>query len=167
MSECAWIDTDDALVTLYAAQMGPASAYSTLKTKQTLATILIDNQQWEQWETANLLPTLTVEGRFVRLESGAHGGGTWHLNKEYRYRIGVVVAGTESTAVRNAKILLKRIEQATTLTKTVLVLDTSGEQVQRFKIDGVAGIDLFRKRNGEENAFYAVGVMDLRVTSTT
>lgn len=169
MGESAWVDTDAALVALFDAQLGQASAYTTLQINYAAALIGMDVTDWDTWATEGKLPAIIVQGRFTRPQQREHGTmftSPLHIAKEYQYIIGAVVEGDRQTAEQYAKILVKRIEKVVLTEKKVNVTDSNGEQVQRIQLEGPTGIHPFRKADSD-NRWYAVGAVGLIAKTTT
>lgn len=170
MSECAWVDTDAALVTLFDTQLGQNSDYDTLQVNYVASMIGMDATDWDTWATEGKLPAIIIQGRFTKPLEGSHGtilSTPTHIAKEYQYIIGAVVDGDRATAEQSAKILIKRIEKIVLTVKTVNVIDTSGEQVQRIRLDGPTGIHPFRKADTNTNQWYVVGAVGMVARTST
>lgn len=175
MSEAIWNDIDDALVTFFTTQLGLGSANTTLKVRYVAALIGMDVSDWDGWSTDGLLPAIIVQGQNTRPQPGEHGtafSSPRSIGKEYPYLVCVVAEGERRNAERNAKILVRRVERAMLVAKTLTtagnqpLLDAGGEQVQSMRLENVTGVRTFRKPD-TQGEWYGVGAVALTVRTQT
>lgn len=177
MGESAWVDMGAALKTLFWAQMGSGSAYTTLKLRQALVTMLWNASDYDKWASEELLPTMLIEGRFVRPRAREHGqqeapplfsNPARHIENEYLYTIFAIVQGEREEAERDCKILIKRIVNTVLTAKTLAVTDTSGESVVNMTLGGNPPIGVGIARKPSDNLqWYGIGAVGLNIVTKT
>lgn len=161
MGESLWADIDQKLVDIFTLHMGPESAYADLRLSYIVATVLMDQSEWDAWAAQNKLPALVIESRREIVSPGPFGDGQIHLEKEYPFILGVITEGDEAACVRDAKILLKRVELVLRTEKTLVLVGADGEKVRRMHIQNAT---VHRApRLSDELKWFGIGAQELTV----
>lgn len=134
MGESLWHDLDAWQVSTINTAMGPSSAYPTLKLVQVKSALVYDLQEWMAWPK----PSVAVISYAALRGGGPQGSGDAELTKTYPTIWMALAQGTQDNAIRDVKILLKRLE---TLLLSLygnlnLAPDNSGERLVNFTIGG-------------------------------
>ena len=161
MGECVWVDVDGAIKSLIEAQMGKASAYTTLKLATVKATRIESSQDWKSWA----LPGCAIVGSIVPyVDAKRHGDGLPHYEKAYRYEVLFIVEGDQEIAFRYAKILIKRCELALRTVGIGVQSSPDNEHTDRNKpLLALAEVRLLR--HPTPDTFYGLGSLEFTVHS--
>lgn len=162
MSECVWCDQDQEVKALILAQMGKASAYTTLKLATVKATVIEGPQDWKEW----ILPACAIASPMALYEDAKrHGDGLPHYIKRYRYGALFIVEGDQESAVANAKTLVKRCEKALRATAMAVQSSPDGEHTDTTKpLITFAEVRLLR--HPSPGTWYGVGSLEFTVKAT-
>lgn len=132
MGESLWHDLDAYQVDIIDTAMGQASAYSTLKLARVDTALVWDWKEWTEWPK----PAVAVMSFAAERGPGPHGDGEVHFDKQYPTIWVALTEGAQSDAKRDAKILVKRMEQLLRGLYDNLTIDAdeSGERVVDWEV---------------------------------
>lgn len=175
MGEALWADLDAWMVYSLDA-LTDAGAYPTLTAQIVVATLVRDYREWDNADVWQFPAIIVGSSRMARPPAGAlHGDGWPHYRKTTLYSWLAVVEGNTFSAVRDAKIMEKRLETlARTLVKDgwgagaaiPLPPDSSGERLSEIRI-GQSNVAVFpRGSAADSQAKYGVASLDLDVFTT-
>lgn len=161
MGECVWVDVDGAIKSLIEAQMGKASAYTTLKLATVKATLIESPQDWKSWT----LPGCAIAGSIVQyVDAKRHGDGLPHYEKPYRYGALFIVEGSQESALSNAKTLIKRCELALRTVDIGAQSSPDGEHRRSVK-PTITFAEARLLRHPTSDLFYGLGSLEFTVQS--
>lgn len=106
MGESLWHDLDAWQVNIINEAMGMGSDYATLKLKRVAPALRWNAMDWQEWPK----PGVAVISFSLEREGGPHGDGDAHLTKQYHAIWLALTEGTEANSIRDAKILVARME---------------------------------------------------------
>lgn len=152
-----WNDLDDALVTIFAAQMGTAGAYTSMKA-QTINTRIFANQhEWPYWT----LPAISVGCHAVRYAPDGHDGGTTRRYARGYQCIAVgLISGTAGTITSAIKEFYERMELV--LRGQLITVNSAGVITRGMATIAQGYIDEQMYANDSVDSTKRIGVADFR-----
>lgn len=156
----AWNDIDDGLLALLKTQLGESSAYQTLQVVTVESIILRNWSDFDKW----IFPAIAVVGRLASRNQTEHGAlGSRAMGKTYTYTLLGLVEGDAKSAVRDAKELDKRMEQAL----LVRSLEIAGEHF-RITAPGASALTAGRRASSKHpDWWYVATAMSATVQTHT
>jgi hypothetical protein len=152
---------DAYLVAELLSRLGQHSSYSDLQVETALATIVRDQEDWRAWAR----PALVVTCRSVRRAPGPHGDGDLHIGKRYNYVVATICDGDQASALRDARILERRLELALReIAVSLDLVDAAGEQTQTVEIGDSLTL-MYRNRTAQQDNWQAVAAIAFTVES--
>ena len=178
MAESLWADLDTWQEQVLTALLGPSSAYATLQAQMVIATLVRDYHEWDNADFWQFPAVIIAGSRRSHLEEQIqHGpGGLTSYKMVNLYSWIAVCEGDRQTAMRDAKILGKRLENAARLLEAEswgqsgsqpIPADQTGEQLTQA-ILGDSNIGIYpRTASAEALPYYGVAALDLSFITTT
>lgn len=161
--ECLWTALDCGLKCHFIEQLGPDSEYLTLNVQHVATVAFREMSDWERWALENDLPAIAIQGRLVSSDPEEHGAAHVPLGKRYAYLAAGIVEGEMEEALRDAKILCRRIEKALSIKRPAFAqVKVDGESVHYIEVTS-AEVTLARKRDSLADSWFGIGMVGFRI----
>lgn len=164
MGESLWHDLDAWQVSIIDEAMGEDSAYATLKLQRVDTALVWDWKEWTDWPK----PAVAVMSFAAEREGGPQGDGNANFTKIYPTIWMVLTEGTQSDAKRDAKILIKRMEELlrTLYQGLTIPADDSGENLVNFRV-GRSELSATRLPDSSDNLWMVMAGIAIRWETET
>jgi len=164
VGESLWHDLDAWQVGIINTAMGPASAYTTLKLQRVGTALVWDWKEWVDWAK----PAVAVMSFAQERDAGPQGDGQANFIKLYPTAWVALVEGTQADATRDAKILVKRMEQVLRglYQGLTLAADSNGERLINLRV-GRSELSAARIPNSSDNYWMVMAGIAVRWETET
>lgn len=160
MGEALWWDLMDYVEETMADALSSAN-YDTLAVESSRIIAMLDLNAWDDWDK----PALAVAPGRLRRDVGPHGNGLINFEKRYAIDVIGICLGSELTALRDAAILEKRIEEELrTWVSLPAIANTYNEYLQRWSVDA-SGLNVYRRAACENDSESCFGVATVQLVA--
>ena len=151
-----WNDLDSFLVTLFAAEMGTGSAYTTMKAQTINKRIFANQHEWPLWT----FPAISVASHAVRYDLDGHDGAmTRRYKRVYQCMAVGLIAGTVGTVGEAVKEFYERMEL---VLREKITVNSAGIITRGAVTIRQGFIDEQMYTNDSTNSTKRIGVADFR-----
>ena len=165
MGESLWWDLMAYVETTMADALS-ADNYETLAVESSRVISMLDMNAWDGWDK----PALVVAPGRLRRDVGPHGNGLINFEKRYTIDVIGICVGSDTTALRDAAILEKRIEEELrTWVSLPAIANTYNEYLQQWTM-GESGLNVYVRAGCDPtdiDACYGVATVQLVARAMT